>query len=633
VKRLRTWIVVLVILETGFRFTPACKKLSVNQPPATPPVPSGVTSGRFNASYEFRTTTTDQDGDSVCFRFQWGDGVVSEWSNWVASGDTAAMSHLWADTGTFLLKTQATDPQDLTSAWSASLTVSITPNHPPDTSNHAPDTPAVPSGPSAAPKDSLCQFSAIATDPDGDNLSYRFDWGNGDTSGWGSWHQSGHAESAACAYPRSGSYEVRAQARDVDDACSAWSDPLSVTVTNPYPPSAPFCWAAGSSEGGRGESLAFSSTASDSGGDSISIRLSWGDGDTSDWSAVVRSGEVVRMVHAWQDTGEFAVRAQARDEESLASNWSWPATASITRRKWRYQTGGEVLSSPAIADDGTVYFGSEDGCLYAINPDGSLKWRYRTGDIVCSSPVIAADGTVYFGSIDRYLYAINANGSFRWRYRTGDCVSSSPAVAGDGTVYVGSNDRYLYAVNPNGSLKWRFWASEWVQSTPAVAADGTVYVGSLDSHVYAVHPDGSLMWSYWVGDCITSPAVASDGTVYVGSQDNSLYAINPSGSLRWRCPTGGDVGSPAIAADGTVYVGSYDHSVYAIRPDGSYRWSYQTGRDIISAPAIAADGTVYVGSWDKYLYAFEGDSPLADTPWPRFHHDNKNTGRVGGGQR
>ena len=47
--------------------------------------------------------------------------------------------------------------------------------------------------------------------------------------------------------------------------------------------------------------------------------------------------------------------------------------------KWKYKTDYYVYSSPAIASDGTIYVGSRDGYLYAINPDGTLKWKYQTG--------------------------------------------------------------------------------------------------------------------------------------------------------------------------------------------------------------------------------------------------------------
>ena len=76
--------------------------------------------------------------------------------------------------------------------------------------------------------------------------------------------------------------------------------------------------------------------------------------------------------------------------------------------KWKFETSAEIDSSPAIASDGTIYVGSYDGYLYAINPDGTLKWRYQTGFWISSSPVIASDGTVYIGSRNYYLYAIGS---------------------------------------------------------------------------------------------------------------------------------------------------------------------------------------------------------------------------------
>ena len=90
--------------------------------------------------------------------------------------------------------------------------------------------------------------------------------------------------------------------------------------------------------------------------------------------------------------------------------------------KWSYTTGGSVYSSPAIGSDGTVYVGSHDYNLYAINPDGTVKWSYTTGNIVWSSPAIGSDGTVYIGSQDDKLHAINPNGTLKWTYTNGGSV-------------------------------------------------------------------------------------------------------------------------------------------------------------------------------------------------------------------
>jgi outer membrane protein assembly factor BamB len=109
--------------------------------------------------------------------------------------------------------------------------------------------------------------------------------------------------------------------------------------------------------------------------------------------------------------------------------------------------------------------------------------------------------------------------------------------------------------------------------------------------------------------------------------------VSPDGILKWDYATGGSVSStPAVAADGTLYFGSDDGYVYALNPDGSLKWKYLIGDAVRSSPAIAADGVMYVGSSDYCLYALWSPSPLADSPWPKFHHDLKSTGRVGGGR-
>ena len=69
-----------------------------------------------------------------------------------------------------------------------------------------------------------------------------------------------------------------------------------------------------------------------------------------------------------------------------------------------------MVSSPAIGSDGTVYVGSNDNKLYAINgKTGGKLWEFETGDQVSSSPAIGSDGTVYGGSEDNKLYAIKTD--------------------------------------------------------------------------------------------------------------------------------------------------------------------------------------------------------------------------------
>ena len=278
--------------------------------------------------------------------------------------------------------------------------------------------------------------------------------------------------------------------------------------------------------------------------------------------------------------------------------------------KWKYQASNKVNASPAIAPDGTIYVGSEDKNIYALNPNGTLKWKYQTGDGVASSPVIGTDGTIYIGSKDDYLYAINPNGTLKWKYQTSNDIFSSPAISADGTIYVGSVDGYLHAINPSGTSKWKYQIGVRIDSSPAVASDGTIYVGSDRGYLYVINSDGTLKWRYQTGAWIdSSPAIAYDGTIYVGSRDGYVYALNLNGTLKWKYKTDGPIGSsPAISSNGTIYIGSNDNYLYAINSDGTLKWKFKTGNHVFPSPAISSDGTVYVGSDDGYLYAIGSSS-------------------------
>ena len=121
--------------------------------------------------------------------------------------------------------------------------------------------------------------------------------------------------------------------------------------------------------------------------------------------------------------------------------------ATVGSKLWEFETIGPVYSSPAIGSDGTVYVGSYDDKLYAINgKTGAKLWEFETGHAVNSSPAIGSDGTVYVGG-ERKLYAIDGKtGRKLWEFETGEVLLSDPAIAADGTVYVGSEHFKLFAI-------------------------------------------------------------------------------------------------------------------------------------------------------------------------------------------
>ncbi|MEO0100062.1 MAG: PKD domain-containing protein [candidate division WOR-3 bacterium] len=99
-----------------------------NNPPNTPQTPSGPSSGQVNVSYNFTTSTTDPDGDSVAYQFDWGDGNQSNWSSFLPSGTSITMAKSWSNAGTYSIKARAKDKKGGISDWSPAHGVIITTN-------------------------------------------------------------------------------------------------------------------------------------------------------------------------------------------------------------------------------------------------------------------------------------------------------------------------------------------------------------------------------------------------------------------------------------------------------------------------------------------------------------------------
>jgi outer membrane protein assembly factor BamB len=342
-----------------------------------------------------------------------------------------------------------------------------------------------------------------------------------------------------------------------------------------------------------------------------------------------------------------AVIAQAqsmfRGDAAHAGVTSDSGPRAFHRIKWKFPTGDRIVSSP-VHRDGVIYFGSDDGNVYAVNAaDGRQLWRHRTGGPVPATPAIAGD-TLYVGSYDGRFYALDARtGATRWRFATGgerrfeakglhgmqpknqtiadpfDVFLSSPVVA-EGAVYFGSGDGHLYALDAaSGALRWKFATGDVVHASPAYA-NGVLFFGSWDSRFYAVDAaSGKEKWRFHGGEdpaihnqvgFQSSPAVA-EGVVYTGCRDSNLYALDAAtGREKWRYNASGSwvITSPAITR-GKVVAGTSDSSLYLVLDAATGRpiARRQGNAYIFSSPTIAGD-VVYVGILNGTLEARDLDS-------------------------
>ncbi|MHB0999324.1 MAG: golvesin C-terminal-like domain-containing protein [Armatimonadota bacterium] len=317
--------------------------------------------------------------------------------------------------------------------------------------------------------------------------------------------------------------------------------------------------------------------------------------------------------------------------------------------------GAFEMSSPVIDSAGNIYVGSTNGRIYKFAVGSADPvWTYPNPNTtpgitdvtnvnypapnsiggIFASPTLSEDeATIYVGSEDGHVYAINtADGSRKWRYPgvTGVEVNqnlgeiSSTSVVGS-HIYVaigGESDNIphdasgrVVALTDAGNQATPAW---WYPSDP-FAATGEVNVGEfLYSSPLLIERPGD-----------------TDPSLYVGSTDGMFYGINTvdgtqvdnihpaEAGLQWipsdlrdmvmSSPAGTSVSGGYTTIDGTTwpgqsiplaFVGSDNQRLYSVDlRNGNKDWWWNLLGYVSSSPAIM-NNRIYVGDEGGFVWAF-----------------------------
>ncbi len=314
---------------------------------------------------------------------------------------------------------------------------------------------------------------------------------------------------------------------------------------------------------------------------------------------------------------------------------------------WSRATSGESRQHAFARADGTVIV-SAGKQVFCVDADGTDVWSYGM-PTPADAPVVADDGTIYAGSEGGTLVALSADGQELWTAEVSDNIHS-PSIGEDGTLYCGGAPLVLYAFSPDGRRLWDMWPEgelpsydemyPWVNclQSPSIGQDGTLYAGAqvmpgidktgaqipnykIPEHgsLYAVTPDGTkVLWSHTCKSFATmTPTIAADGTLYAGTSAFKVIALRPDGKVVWDFQTATNdcpfVYSPPIGKDGLLYAATSSGKLYCITPQGKQKWLYDSGKpwlpdhnsNNLTPPCIAEDGTLYTAQFDGTVLAFE----------------------------
>jgi outer membrane protein assembly factor BamB len=192
----------------------------------------------------------------------------------------------------------------------------------------------------------------------------------------------------------------------------------------------------------------------------------------------------------------------AIDLAERRGNNRWDHAPDLGETKWY------INSAPALLDSELLIVASRDQHLYAFQLDGSTVYRVQLPGQVLGSPVVDGDGSVFVGI--RYgdddgkqtggLICIDGRtGKQRWAQEVNAAVESTPVVGADGLVYFGDNQGAIYSANTSakGRIETIAELGSAVRSAGTLVSPGRIMFGLDNGELVALRCPSKELASGW----------------------------------------------------------------------------------------------------------------------------------------
>ena len=235
----------------------------------------------------------------------------------------------------------------------------------------------------------------------------------------------------------------------------------------------------------------------------------------------------------------------------------------------------KAVSSPTVADAENIYFGSNDGHVYAMiwndprTQTAIFRWRVLAGGPVTSAPVLVNEGNdLVFASQGGSVF--NCSAGFKilnWEFATGGPIIGDIAVD-EVSAFVAGTDRLLYHLDTvSGVPRWQVRFPEPLRRGPVVAGR-TVYQYCSGEGITALDADsGEVLWKKPDAEHFCCRNIDH---VYLTTGDHRLLMIDAdSGRTAGLVRLPRNVVSVRNTRDETLYLVSADGRVLCGKPAGS----------------------------------------------------------------
>ena len=182
-----------------------------------------------------------------------------------------------------------------------------------------PAQPSKPAGKTLGVWNEQYTYTSTTTDPDGEDIFYLFNWGDGSNSGWVGPYASGQTGNASHSWTELGTYSVTVKARDIWGASSVLSEPLTVVITDNTPPNTPTI--TGPTTVKPNVEQTYTLTGTDDQDQDLTYYIDWGDGNAVTGLGPYHSGETFTLTHTYTKRGTVVIKTRTTDTVGAQSEW------------------------------------------------------------------------------------------------------------------------------------------------------------------------------------------------------------------------------------------------------------------------------------------------------------------------